>query len=98
MGLHPCDVDRLIAIVQRPPRRGEHGGRRRARPGGDAPPTCWSTSAPGRVRGVGNLLYAGPPEGVAEVSGSVTGEFLSGRRRVDRPRARAAAVKGGHLS
>ena len=30
-GLHPADVDRLMAQLQRPGRRGQHGGRGRAR-------------------------------------------------------------------
>ena len=82
----PPDRDRA-----RPPRRGKHGSGRRARPGNDARGRSARRHRPGAGEGGGHLLYAGPPEGVALVAGSVTGEFLSGRRKVAVPRARATA-------
>ncbi len=98
VGLHPSDVDRLIAIV------------RDLRDAGNTVVVVEHDLAvmraadllvdigPGAGEGGGYLLYAGPPEGVAEVSGSVTGEFLSGRRRVAVPALeRRRPVKGGHL-
>ena len=95
VGLHPRDVDRLIAIV------------RDLRDAGNTVVVVEHDLAmmraadqlvdigPAAGEGGGHLLYAGPPEGVALVSGSVTGEFLSGRRKVAVPepeRRRSAHV------
>ena len=51
---------------------------------------------PGAGEAGGQLLYAGPPDGIAEVAGSATGDFLTGRRRVAVPERRRAPDKG-HL-
>jgi excinuclease ABC subunit A len=45
---------------------------------------------PGAGEGGGQLLYAGPPDGIADCPGSVTGDFLADRRRVSVPRSRRA--------
>ena len=97
VGLHPSDVGRLIAIVGDLRDAGntvvvvEHDRRSCGRP------ICWSTSARGRARGEGSLLYAGPPEGVGQVAGSATGEFLSGRKRSRVPQPGAGRRPGREL-
>ena len=50
IGLHPRDVDRLVAVDPRPARPRQHGGGRRARRGdASARPTRSSKSGPGRA-------------------------------------------------
>ena len=98
VGLHPSDVDRLIAIV------------RDLRDAGNTVVVVEHDLAlmraadllvdigPGAGEGGGHLLYTGPPEGVALVSGSVTGEFLSGRRKVLVPQpVRRRSARGAVL-
>ena len=53
---------------------------------------------PGAGEAGGQVLYAGPPEGIAEVAGSVTGEFLSRPAAGRGPRARATAADQGARS
>jgi excinuclease ABC subunit A len=98
VGLHPSDVDRLIAIVGDLRDAGntvvvvEHDlALMRA---GD----LLVDMGPGAGEGGGHLLYAGPPAGVGLVSGSVTGDFLSGRRTVAIPQPeRRRSARGAQL-
>jgi excinuclease ABC subunit A len=90
IGLHPRDIARLIAIIQGLRDTGnsvvvvEHDE------------TVMRSAdmlvdiGPGAGGAGGHLLYAGPPEGIVEVSGSATGDFLSGRKRVVVPERRRA--------
>jgi excinuclease ABC subunit A len=82
VGLHPEDVDRLLGVLERLRDLGntvvvvEHDARviRRA---------DWLIDlGPGAGADGGRVLYAGPVEGIARVSESATGAFLSGRERV----------------
>jgi excinuclease ABC subunit A len=88
IGLHPRDIDRLITAIRKLRDEGnsvvivEHDeATMRA--------ADWLIDiGPGAGAQGGQLLYAGPPEGVTEVTGSATGEFLAGRRRVTVPQRR----------
>src|SRR5262249_43047278 len=51
---------------------------------------------PGAGEGGGRLLYVGPPEAIGAAAGSVTGEFLAGRRRLLVPERRRS-TDGGAL-
>jgi excinuclease ABC subunit A len=98
VGLHPSDVDRLIAIVRELTGAGntvvavEHDlALMRAA-------DLLVDIGPGAGEAGGHLLYAGPPEGVTLVPGSVTGEFLSGRRTVTVPQPeRRRSAQGAQL-
>ncbi|MBV8609891.1 MAG: excinuclease ABC subunit UvrA [Singulisphaera sp.] len=96
IGLHPHDVGRLIGVL---------GGLRDA---GNTVVVVEHDQAiiraadlvveigPGAGEAGGQVLYSGPPQGLAEVADSATGDFLSGRRRVAVPERRRAPDKG-HL-
>jgi excinuclease ABC subunit A len=88
IGLHPRDNDRLLATLHRLRDMGntvvvvEHDE-----------DTMWAADhvldfgpGPG-VRG-GELVSAGSPEHVAQTARSVTGQFLSGKRKIEIPSAR----------
>jgi excinuclease ABC subunit A len=91
VGLHPSDVERLIAILHA------------LRDAGNTVVVVEHDLAvmraadllvdigPGAGEGGGSLLYTGPPAGIAAATatatGSVTGEFLSGRRKTAVPEA-----------
>ncbi len=95
VGLHPHDVGRLIAIV------GE------LRDVGNTVVVVEHDQAliraadlivdigPGAGEGGGRLLYVGPPAAIAEAKGSITADFLTGRRRVTVPERRRPADRGG---
>lgn len=94
IGLHPRDVERLIRALKQ------------LRDGGNTvvvvehEPSIMRTAdllvdiGPGAGEAGGNLIYAGPPEGVLDCPASVTGAFLSGRRHVAIPRSRRPARRG----
>jgi excinuclease ABC subunit A len=82
VGLHPRDNERLIAILQRLRAAGntvvvvEHD-----------PALVLAADAvvdlgPGAGSEGGRLLYHGTPAGLADVAGSLTGQYLSGRAQV----------------
>ncbi|MDT8450015.1 MAG: excinuclease ABC subunit UvrA [Wenzhouxiangellaceae bacterium] len=41
----------------------------------------------------GQIVYSGPPDGVEECDGSLTGDYLSGRRQIETPARRVRARK-----
>ena len=43
---------------------------------------------PGAGRHGGDVVYAGPPAGILEASGSLTGAYLAGRKRIELPSTR----------
>jgi excinuclease ABC subunit A len=94
VGLHPRDVDRLIAIVHELRDAGntvvvvEHDlAMMRAA-------DLLVDIGPGAGEGGGRLLYVGPPEAIGAAAGSVTGEFLAGRRRLAVPERRRSQGGG----
>ncbi len=88
VGLHPHDVGRLIAII------GE------LRDAGNTVVVVEHDQAiirasdlivdigPGAGQGGGQLLYVGPPAGIADAKESVTADFLTGRKTVTIPERR----------
>jgi len=92
-GLHPCEVGRLITMLRRLRDRGntlfvvEHD-----------PDVIRASDyvvdlGPGAGESGGQLLYAGPLAPFADVSGSVTSDFLFGRKRVTVPQKRRPLTK-----
>jgi excinuclease ABC subunit A len=91
LGLHPHDVDRLLAIISGLRDRGntvvvvEHD------------PALITAAdhvidlGPGAGAAGGAVLYAGDPKGLTEASGSLTADYLSGRKRLITARARRPA-------
>ena len=94
VGLHPHDIGRLIAIIRGLRDVGntvvvvEHDLEvvRSAE--------LLVDIGPGAGAAGGRLLYLGPPEGIGEVKGSATGEFLSGRLSALVPERRRKPEKG----
>jgi excinuclease ABC subunit A len=96
VGLHPHDIGRLIAIVER------------LRDAGNTVVVVEHEQAiiraadlivdigPGAGEAGGHLLFVGPPEAIGQASGSLTAEFLTGRRRIAIPERRRAVARG-HL-
>ncbi len=94
IGLHPRDIDRLIEAMQR------------LRDAGNSLVVVEHEDAvmraadllvdvgPGAGDAGGRILYVGPPDGVAQAEGSLTGEFLSGRRKPLVPHHRRKPDKG----
>ncbi|MFR1321160.1 MAG: ATP-binding cassette domain-containing protein, partial [Akkermansia sp.] len=88
VGLHPRDTSRLISAMNRLKTRGntlvvvehEEAVMRAA--------DCLVDMGPGSGREGGRLVYSGAPDCIAEVPESVTGAFLSGRRRIAIPQKR----------
>jgi excinuclease ABC subunit A len=88
VGLHPMDVERLIEVVCRLRDVGntvvvvEHDPRVMER-------ADWLIDlGPGAGEAGGNVLYQGPPSGLAAADRSATGVYLSGRRTVESARDR----------
>lgn len=88
VGLHPRDTSRLISAMNRLKTRGntlvvvehEEAVMRAA--------DCLVDMGPGSGREGGRLVYSGAPDRIAEVPESLTGAFLSGRRRISIPQKR----------
>lgn len=88
VGLHPRDTSRLISAMNRLKTRGntlvvvehEEAVMRAA--------DCLVDMGPGSGREGGRLVYSGAPDCIAEVPESLTGAFLSGRRRIAIPQKR----------
>ncbi len=95
IGLHPRDIGRLIEIVHDLRDTGntvvvvEHDEdiMRAADRLVDI--------GPGAGQNGGRVIYEGPPEGIGEVAESLTGQFLSGRKRIKVPVRRR--TPSGHL-
>ena len=85
IGLHPRDIDRLLGLLQRLRDAGntvvvvEHD------PAAIARADFMLELGPGAGEHGGRLVYAGPPAGATE---SLTGQYLSGQKRIGVPSAR----------
>lgn len=98
VGLHPRDTSRLIAAMNRLKKRGntlvvvehEEAVMRAA--------DCLVDMGPGSGHEGGRLVYAGAPAGIEHVPESVTGAFLSGKRRISIPGKRRKAKKTLRIS
>lgn len=94
VGLHPVDVNRLIAILHALRDEGntvvvvEHDQEviRSA--------DLVVDIGPAAGEGGGRVLYVGSPDGVGDAPQSITGEFLAGRKRIVAPERRRAAERG----
>ena len=53
---------------------------------------------PGAGEKGGDVVYAGPVPGLEEVAGSMTGDYLAGRRRIEVPAIRRTPVKGRQVT
>lgn len=88
VGLHPRDTSRLISAMNRLKKRGntlvvvehEEAVMRAA--------DCLVDMGPGSGREGGRLVYSGMPARIGEIEESLTGAFLSGRRRIAVPKRR----------
>ena len=91
IGLHPRDMSRVIGVMQKLRDAGntlvvvEHD-----------PQIMFEADrlidmGPGAGEHGGQVLYNGPPRGVLEAPQSLTGEYLSGRRRIEASRADGVA-------
>ena len=88
VGLHPRDTSRLISAMNRLKKRGntlvvvehEETVMRAA--------DSLVDMGPGSGREGGKLVYSGEPARIGEVADSLTGAFLSGRRRIAVPKKR----------
>jgi len=97
LGLHPHDTDRLLALLRELRDRGntvlvvEHDEQiiRAADTVVDM--------GPGAGTEGGRVLFCGPPGELESVPGSVTGQFLSGRRRIPVPGEDRAAGRQAFL-
>lgn len=88
IGLHPRDTDRLIAVLRKLQQLGntvvvvEHDEEiMRAA-------DYIIDVGPDAGRNGGEIVYAGPIDGVADAERSYTGAYLSGRKRIDVPKSR----------
>ncbi len=94
VGLHPHDVGRLIDIMKGLRDAGntvlvvEHD------PAVMRSADLLVDIGPGAGEAGGRLVFAGPPDQIAAAEGSVTGEFLSGRRTIAVPERRRPTDKG----
>ncbi|RKT43073.1 excinuclease ABC subunit UvrA [Thiocapsa rosea] len=82
IGLHPRDMDRIVAILRRLRDQGnslvvvEHD-----------PQVMWAADriidiGPGPGEQGGRILFEGPPKDLIRTAGSLTGDYLAGRRQV----------------
>ena len=100
VGLHPRDTSRLISAMNRLKKRGntlvvvehEEAVMRAA--------DCLVDMGPGSGREGGRLVYSGMPARIGEIEESLTGAFLSGRRRIAVPKKRCSLPEraGGERS
>lgn len=97
IGLHPADHERLLGVLDRLRADGnslivvEHDRETILRADHVV------DMGPGAGEEGGKVLYAGPPGGLADAPGSVTGAYLSGRRRISNP-ARVEPFSKGALT
>jgi excinuclease ABC subunit A len=102
-GLHFEDIRKLLLVLQRPGRQGQHGDRHRAQPRRDQDADWIIDMGPEGGSKGGLVLATGRPEEVAEVPGKPHRQFLrhslrregepAGRRRRG-PRAKANGAGG----
>src|SRR5216110_1349602 len=92
IGLHPADVDRLLALLRRLSDAGntvvvvEHD------PAAMRAADWMVELGPASGAGGGQLVYQGPAAAVRE-AGTLTGQYLSGEKRIGVPSARRPAVR-----
>ena len=72
-GLHPVDVEKLLAPARRPGRRRQHRHRRRTRHAGRPGQRLGDRHRPGAGDEGGRVVAAGPPEEIARSAESVHG-------------------------
>src|SRR5437899_3619886 len=101
IGLHPADIDRLLGLLRRLADVGntvvvvEHDAAAMRR-------ADWMVElGPGSGEAGGEVVYQGPAAGVRE-AGTLTGQYLSGEKRIGvpsarRPAARWLGLKGARL-
>ena len=85
IGLHQRDNERLIGHAARPARPGQHPDRGRARRADTARRRLHRRPRAGRRPARRRGGAAGPSQQILEPEASLTGQFLSGRRRDRRP-------------
>jgi len=101
IGLHPADVDRLLGLLRRLSGAGntvvvvEHD------PAAMRAADWMVELGPGSGTNGGQLVYQGPAAGVRE-AGTLTGQYLTGEKRIGVPSARRPAtrwltIQGGRL-
>jgi excinuclease ABC subunit A len=92
IGLHPADVDRLLALLRRLSGAGntvvvvEHD------PAAMRAADWMVELGPGSGTNGGQLVYQGPAAGVRE-AGTLTGQYLTGEKRIGVPSARRPAAR-----
>ncbi len=86
VGLHPRDTDTLLGILHELAGRGNTLVVVEHEPLVIRAAEHLADLGPGAGRLGGQLLYAGPAAAILEVEGSVTGDYLAGRRQVTRAR------------
>ncbi|HMA40717.1 MAG TPA: excinuclease ABC subunit UvrA [Gemmatimonadales bacterium] len=92
IGLHPSDVQRLLALLRRLATAGntvvvvEHD------PAAMAVADYMVELGPGSGTAGGSLVYQGPAAGVKS-AGTLTGQYLSGEKRISVPSARRPALR-----
>jgi energy-coupling factor transporter ATP-binding protein EcfA2 len=101
IGLHQRDNDRLIRTLRHLDGHREHRPRRRARRGHDPLADHVSTSVPGPGVHGGRVVAQGTVEEICATEGSLTGDYLAGRRKIECPTTRrtlsekkAVTIKG----
>ena len=92
IGLHPADTDRLFALLRRLATAGntvvvvEHD------PAAMRAADYMIELGPGAGEGGGQVVYQGPAAGVGD-AGTLTGQYLSGDKRIGVPSTRRPAVR-----
>jgi len=86
VGLHPRDTDRLIGILEELAARGNTLVVVEHEPLVIRAAVHLVDLGPGAGRLGGELLYAGPASAIVDRAGSVTGDYLAGRREIARER------------
>ncbi|MEJ0099658.1 MAG: excinuclease ABC subunit UvrA [Pseudomonadota bacterium] len=97
IGLHPRDMSRVIGVMAKLRDAGntlvvvEHD-----------PQIMFEADrlidmGPGAGEHGGEILYSGPPRGVLDVPRSLTGDYLSGRRRIEASRSDGVASMAGAI-
>jgi len=93
-GLHPRDVGRMVEVLRELRDEGntvvvvEHD------PDVLRAADLIVDLGPGAGDAGGSVVYAGPVAGLLDAEGSATGDFLAGRRRVERPSTRRTPSRG----
>src|SRR5579883_2271553 len=98
IGLHPRDTERLVRLLHRLRDQGntvvvvEHD------PAIIRAADHVIDLGPGAGERGGKVVFAGPPAALAHARGSITADYLTGRRRIPRPARRRRPIPGLALS